>query len=198
MIIIQSIFVNIFGDNVILATLIASMTPIIEIKGAIPFGASQIWTTPLTPLMSLIICILGGAIASGITLIVLKKIMPCIQKHPLYAQITRKVAKKTQTLSTQSNEMRKYLLLCFFTLLPIPLTGYYTSCLISSVCNLRYLKSWYFINLGNAISGLIIITLGLLSKDILTIIFYIFLITFIVYAICIAFILTKHLIKRAK
>ena len=38
---IGDIFSNIFGDNVILATILVSMVPIMELKGGIPFGMSS-------------------------------------------------------------------------------------------------------------------------------------------------------------
>lgn len=39
--IIGEIFKNIFGDNVILATILISMIPIVELRGGIPFGMSK-------------------------------------------------------------------------------------------------------------------------------------------------------------
>lgn len=39
--VLQNIVKNIFGDNVILATMFISMLPIIELKGGIPFGMSK-------------------------------------------------------------------------------------------------------------------------------------------------------------
>ena len=41
---VQEIVLKIFGDNVVLATIFIAMIPIIELRGAIPFGSSKaIW-----------------------------------------------------------------------------------------------------------------------------------------------------------
>ena len=41
---IENIFSSIFGNNVILATILIAIIPIIELKGAIPFSMSpEIW-----------------------------------------------------------------------------------------------------------------------------------------------------------
>ena len=41
---VQEIVLKIFGDNPILATIFIAMIPIIELRGAIPFGSSKaIW-----------------------------------------------------------------------------------------------------------------------------------------------------------
>ena len=40
----ETLFGSLFSDNVILATILISMLPIIELRGAIPFGVSEeIW-----------------------------------------------------------------------------------------------------------------------------------------------------------
>ena len=42
--IIQKLVLSIFGENPILATIFISMIPVIELRGAIPFGSSkEIW-----------------------------------------------------------------------------------------------------------------------------------------------------------
>ena len=41
---IQEIVLAIFGNNAILATIFISMIPVVELRGAIPFGSSkEIW-----------------------------------------------------------------------------------------------------------------------------------------------------------
>ena len=41
---VQEIVISIFGDNPILATIFIAMIPIVELRGAIPFGSSkEIW-----------------------------------------------------------------------------------------------------------------------------------------------------------
>ena len=39
--IINNIFSTIFGDNVILATILIAMVPIVELRGAIPFATNS-------------------------------------------------------------------------------------------------------------------------------------------------------------
>ena len=195
---IQNIFISIFGQNPLLITFLLSMLPVIEIKGALPFGMSSVWDSPLSASTSLAICVLGGTVATGIFTIILSKIMPKIKKLNFYVNLQKKFHKKTATLATQNNEFKKLLFLCLFTLIPIPLTGFYTSCVIASLCDLKPFSSWCFINLGNLIAGVIIILLGFISQNILTILLYISFGVFILYGLYVFILLTTKLIKTSK
>ena len=59
---IENIFSTIFGNNVILATILIALVPIIELKGAIPFSMSaEIWGNSALSLWPAFFCGLLGS-----------------------------------------------------------------------------------------------------------------------------------------
>lgn len=179
--IIQNIFIDIFGQNPLIITFFISMMPIIELKGALPFGMSEVWNSPLSPITSLSVCVLGGMIMSGLLIFVLHRLLPTIKNNDRYKSFFYKYKDKATTLSHAKSDLKRLLLLAFFTLVPLPLTGYYTSCLIAELVGLRPFDSWCFINIGNLLSGVIILLLSLLSNTLLKIFLYTFFGLFLVY-----------------
>lgn len=177
----QNIFIDVFGQHPLIITFFISMMPIIELKGAMPFGMSDIWDSPLSPLTSLSTCVLGGMVMSGLLIFVLHKLIPIIEKSDRYKSFFNKYRDKTTTLSHAKSDLKKLLLLATFTLVPLPLTGYYTSCLIAELVRLKPFDSWCFINLGNLLSGVIILLLSLLSSTLLKVFLYVFFGLFVVY-----------------
>ena len=194
-ILIQNFFVEIIGQHPFIATIILSMLPVIELKGALPFGISNVWVTPLTGIQSLMACVIGGMIISAIILSLLHILLPYIKSHDLYRSLVLKFSKKTATLSTQKSNSKKFLLLCLFTLIPLPLTGYYTSCVIAILCGLKPFYSWLFINLGNLISGILILILGLLSESILSVMLLISFGLFVIYSVYVLFCIISRFLK---
>lgn len=90
---IQEIFKNIFGNNVILATILISMLPIIELRGAIPFGMSKtFWgANALTSWESFAFSFLGSSLVVPIIALLLKPILNWLKKTKLFKSLALKL-----------------------------------------------------------------------------------------------------------
>lgn len=90
---IQEIFKNIFGNNVILATILISMLPIIELRGAIPFGMSKtFWgANALKSWESFAFSFLGSSLVVPIIALLLKPILSWLKKTKLFKSLALKL-----------------------------------------------------------------------------------------------------------
>lgn len=175
---IKTFAINLFS-NPIIATIFVSMFPVIEVKGAIPFGQStQIWgTAALSHTWSFICAILGGLIISSLLLAVLKIIFHYLNKNDKYKNLSNKIKNKLKNKVKKvenTSKLKTYLCLFAFVAIPLPLTGIWSGTLIAALLNLDYLKSILIINLGNLVAGLIISLISYISNDIAIYIFYFF------------------------
>ena len=200
----QPFISNLFFDNAFLGTIFASMLPVIEARGAIPLGlATEFWSIPLSPLLAFFASLIGTSIMTLFLLLVtypictylkkLKFVKGFIEKlenkvakykskeHCLNDNVTSVEPKQNNVIETKSNknDIKKYIFLCFFTALPIPLTGYYTACLIASFCNFNKIKSFIAMVCGNLICITVMLAVSLIAKQYVTLLFYFFLIIFV-------------------
>jgi len=68
---VQEIVISIFGDNPILATIFIAMIPIVELRGAIPFGSSkEIWGDGALSIFEASVYSLIGSLISSIIIII--------------------------------------------------------------------------------------------------------------------------------
>lgn len=176
---------DIFNENMFLATLFVSMLPIIEARGAIPFAMSnELCKNALSPVVAFIASFLGSSIMVILLLIIIYPLCEWLKNIKLVKSFINKLNGKTQKISNKSNiskmpNYKKYAFLTLFTLLPIPLTGYYSACLLASFLKLSKLKSFFAICVGNLICILIMTLISIFAYDFTTLIFYFFLIVFL-------------------
>ena len=83
---ISQLFVNIFGDNSALATILISIIPIIELKGAIPFGMSKsFWgENALSGVEALLFALLGGLIVAILLSFLLSPVVRWLKKRKFF------------------------------------------------------------------------------------------------------------------
>ena len=86
---IENIFSSIFGNNVILATILIAVVPIIELKGAIPFSmSSQIWGTNALSLVSAFLYgLLGSCLVVPILALIYTPIINWLKKTKLFKKL---------------------------------------------------------------------------------------------------------------
>lgn len=107
---IQELFKNIFGDNVVLATIIISMLPIIELRGGIPFGMSKtFWgSNALTSWKSMWWAFLGSSLVVPILALVLIPILNWLKRTKLFRKLATKfensIKAKSQKIESKSEE----------------------------------------------------------------------------------------------
>lgn len=106
---IQELFKNIFGDNVVLATIIISMLPIIELRGGIPFGMSKtFWGShALTSWKSMWWAFLGSSLVVPILALVLIPILNWLKKTKLFRKLATKFENSIKAKSKKIEEKYK-------------------------------------------------------------------------------------------
>ncbi len=160
-------FASIFDNNVILATILISMIPIIEIKGSIPFATSEvIWKeSAITNWQAFGWAVLGSSIIILFLAIAFKPIISGMKKiksiRKVGCAIENFVLSKSERIEENASASKFYywkkiLFVFIFVAIPLPLTGVWTGTCIAVCLNIDYWKSCLSVILGNIVAGLII------------------------------------------
>lgn len=93
---IEQVFSTIFGNNVILATILISIVPIIEVKGAIPFSMStSIWgNVALSSTQALLFSLLGSCLIVPILALIYLPIINALKRSKLFKKLALKIEAK--------------------------------------------------------------------------------------------------------
>ena len=200
----EHIFSTIFGDNVILATILIAIVPIIELKGAIPFSMSaEVWgASALGKWSAFGYGLLGSSIVVPILALVYVPIIRWLKSTKLLKKlgerIDRKVGSKKDNIENKSKGKRfsmffKILGVFLFVAFPLPFTGVWTGTCLAVVLGLSFPITCLVVIVGNVIAGLIITLLSSIVPAI--IFFYIFIGLVLVVG---AFMFVKSSIVRRK
>lgn len=204
--IVQKIVLAIFGENPILATIFISMIPIVELRGAIPFGSSEeIWGDNALSLFEASVYSLIGSIISAIILILLLiPIFKLLKKTKFFSKIVKtfedKFQKQSDKIEDNSNikrhkELKKWIGVMTFVAIPFPLTGVWTGSAIAVFLQMGFLKSFTSVLVGAIVAACIISLVSKTLGDKALIVFYVFVIMFVVLII---FYLIKSFIRNKK
>lgn len=137
---IKELFARVFGDNAALATVLISIVPIIELKGAIPFGMSTaFWGEHALSGGAALGCgILGGLIVAILLSFLLEPLVRWLKSTKLFKRLierfehsVREKAEKMESEGKAQSSPRKktfYKMLgvFLFVAVPLPLTGVWT------------------------------------------------------------------------
>ena len=219
---IENIFSTIFGNNVILATILIATIPIIELKGAIPFSMSpEIWgAVALSEWKAFLFAFLGSSLIVPILALIYNPIIKWLKTTKLFRKIAEKienrVSSKKQKIEEDVNNKtenkesldnsengqakkfdKKFILkllgVFMFVAIPLPLTGVWTGTCIAVALGLNFGWTCLTIISGNLIAGLIITLISHLFGE-ATIIFVYILLAIVV--LVILFGLIKKLISK--
>ena len=166
---ITNFFHNLFGDNVILATIIIAIVPLIELKGAIPFGMSQnMWGEhALGSMEAFLYAFLGSIIVVPILALIFKPIYNWMKDKKFFKAIAnffvgdiKKKSEETEEKAKESSVGRQFwikvLVVVLFVAFPVPLTGVWTGTCLAVLMGLNFWQTCVTVILGNAICGLIV------------------------------------------
>ncbi|MCL2850744.1 MAG: small multi-drug export protein [Firmicutes bacterium] len=210
---IENFFVNIFGGNVAIATVFIAILPVVELRGAIPFGASEklFGSDALTIWQSFILSVLSCIFVASILLLLLRPIFEILKKIKYIRNFVnyleekfKNKAKKVTKLEPQVMDVsivdkqavkKQFLFVLVFSAVPIPLTGVWTASAIAVFLGLGFTKSLVALCIGTVISGLIIVGLVLLCGGYSTYIFHGFM---IVAVVVILWIVVRGLVRRRR
>ena len=162
--IVTNFFHSIFENNVILATIIIAIVPIIELRGAIPFAMSTtLWGEfALKPFSAFLYAFLGSIIIVPILALIF---MPLYNKLKdkkffrsigvfLFGDVKRKSEKANEQISHQTDKKSLWLriitVVCF-TAFPVPFTGVWSGTCLAAFMGLNFWQIVISICIGNII-----------------------------------------------
>ena len=206
---IERLFSSIFGDNSVLATIIISMVPIIELKGSIPFSMSkEIFKENALSLWQAFGCgLLGSSLVVPLLALIYAPIIRWLKGTKLFRKLGEKIENrvnsKKQNIEDDAQKERsqkkkkwgKIIGVFLFVAIPLPLTGVWTGTCIAVALGLNFVTTCVTVILGNVVAGFIITLVSMLFGDATLIFFYILL---GIIAVLLLATLIKTLIKKAK
>jgi len=186
---IKDLFVTIFGSNSWLATIIISMIPIVELRGAIPFGSAvSFWGEHALPVWkSFLFSVLGSTLVCVILTFLFWPVFKWLKKTKMFKKLADAVENKLNRSSknindkvqAESNEKKiwwlKWLGVFAFVSIPLPLTGVWTGTCIALFVGLNKRDTMISVILGNLIAGIIMMIISYFFADNTMIVFLVFL-----------------------
>lgn len=206
---IKALFVSIFGTNSELATILISMIPIVELRGAIPFGAStSFWGgNALEVWESFLYSVLGSTIVCVLLTFLFWPIFNWLKRtkwfNKLATWIENKLKRNSENImdKTQAEKDAKRKLwlklvgIFAFVAVPLPLTGVWTGTCLALFIGLNKKQTMLSVSLGNLVAGGLMLLITYFFKDNTTVVFYGF---FILVAVFILYEVIRSLVKKAK
>lgn len=138
-----------------ISVFLISMAPVVELRGAIPYGVAQ--GLPLW--LVFVLGVAGNMVPVPFIILFLRHIFAWLQKNPRTAPIVEKLIRKAHL---NGKKVEKYRSLGLFILVAIPLpgTGAWTGSLVASVLDIRLRKAFPVILAGVATAGIIMIVIS--------------------------------------
>ncbi len=165
---------NLIG-NEYWATLVMSLIPLIELKGAIVYAQSA----GIGVVLSLLLAWVGSTVISIPFFWLLRPILNLLKRIKFVKKFALKLEgyfekksidalekEQTKQKKKRSADFIKALSVFIFVAIPLPMTGVWTGTAIAVFLNLKFKKSILPIALGNLVAGILISLLSLLCKAI--------------------------------
>lgn len=205
----KTLFVSIFGTHSGLATFIISMIPIVELRGAIPFGsATSFWgENALSLWKSFAFSVAGSSLVCVILTFIFMPIFNFLKSTKAFKKFAEKIENKLKKNSkniddkvSKANSEKKILVakiigvFCFVAI-PLPLTGVWTGTCLALFVGLNKIQTMGSVISGNLIAGLLMMVISYFFADNTIIVLYAFLILVVIF---ILFEVIKSLIKKLR
>ncbi len=142
-----------------LITFLISMVPVIELRGAIPYGIAA----GLDPWIAFALSIVGNMLPVPFILLFIRKILGWMKRFPSLARIAERLEKRADHKSgrVQKSEL---IGLCVLVAIPLPGTGAWTGALVAALMEMRLKRAIPTIFVGVLLAGLavtLVVTLGI-------------------------------------
>lgn len=136
----------------VLMTLVISMVPVIELRGAIPIATAH----GLDAAIAIPVAIVGNLIPVPFIIIFIRKIFDWMER--VSPKLGRLVTKLKDRADKKSETVLKYAFwgLVILVAIPLPGTGAWTGALVAAMLNMRLKKAFPAIALGVVIAGAIV------------------------------------------
>lgn len=205
----SNLFTNIFGDNIILATVLIAMIPIMEIKGAISFATNPgFWgSLTMTNWQAMGWSLLGSCAIVPILALIFAPLMKLLKRtkpfHKLAVGIENRLRGKSSNIEGAEEKSKlftrvwwkKALAVFVFVATPLPFTGVWTGTCIAVFIGLDFFTTCVSAILGNMVAGCIIALMLQFFPWLNNWLFYIFL---ILVAVIIVAEVIRHFVKKKR
>lgn len=136
----------------ILLTFLVAMVPVVELRGAIPFGVVRglnLWT-------AIIASVLGNLIPVPFIILFIRKIFAWMRAHmPKLDGLVIRMEKKAEK-NRAAVEKYAFWGLVILVAIPLPGTGAWTGALVAAMMEIRLKRAFPAIAIGVAIAGVIV------------------------------------------
>lgn len=134
-----------------LITFLISMVPVIELRGAIPYGMAH----ELAPWAACVISIIGNMLPVPFILLFIRKLLHWMKRYPRLGRIAEKLERRA---ANKSGRVRKSELvgLCLLVAIPLPGTGAWTGALVAALMEMRLKRALPTIFLGVVLAGIVV------------------------------------------
>ena len=142
--------------NPFLQTLIMGATPVVELRGAIPFGLAL----GLDPITCYMAAVIGNCIPIPFIILFIEHVFRVMRRmSPKFAALVDKLEKRADE---KSDVVQKYALwgLVILVAIPLPGTGAWTGSLVAALMNIPLRKSGPACVLGVLIAGAIVMAIS--------------------------------------
>ncbi len=139
-------------------TFFVSMVPLVELRGAIPIGLSQLLGDPLPVIPLYIVCILGNMLPVPIIFFFARKVLEWGADKKFIGKFFRFCLEKGEKGGKKLQEKAGrglYFALFLFVGIPVPGTGAWTGTLAASFLDMDFKKSVISIMAGVVLAGVI-------------------------------------------
>lgn len=207
---IKALFVNIFGTHSEIATFIISMIPIVELRGAIPFGsATSFWGESALPLWkSFLISFAGSSLVCVVLAFIFWPIFNWLKRTKGFKKLAnfveRKLNKNSKSIDdkTEKESDKKRIIrlkmigIFLFVAVPLPLTGVWTGTCLALFIGLNRWQSVVSAVSGNLVAGGIMTLISYFFADNTMIVFLVFLALVVVFVL--AEVIKSFILKHNK
>lgn len=209
----HNLFATVFNDNIILATILIAMLPVIELRGAIPFATNPgFWgDLVMNQWTAFGWSLLGSSLIVPILALIFLPVINWLKKTKLFGKLAHafenRVKSKTTNIENAEEKStrfsksywKKMLAVFMFVAVPLPLTGVWTGTCVAVFVGLDYLSTCVAVIGGNVVAGLLITLILEFFPWLNNWLFYIFLIiiaVFILYEVIKTLILKRRAQKE--
>ena len=143
-------FSTYFGK--VLLTFFISMVPVLELRGAIPFGVAHDLSLPV----AVIVSIIGNLVPVPFIILFIRKIFNFIRHHiPKFDNLVTRLEARAEK---KSDIVLKYAFwgLMILVAVPLPGTGAWTGALVAAMLNMRMKRALPAIAVGVVVAAIIV------------------------------------------
>lgn len=148
-----------------LITFLISMVPVVELRGAIPYGI----TAGLNPWLVFALAVVGNMLPVPFILLFIRRIFAWMKRFPKMAKLAEKFEARATKKSGRVKKSET-IGLCLLVAIPLPGTGAWTGALVAALMNMRIKRALPTIFVGVLIAAVavtLIMTLGIHALDFL-------------------------------